>query len=82
MSSPLFSKGVLIRRKWLKLATYVKRLSTWATPTLLLLDCLMEKSPVDKARAMPFSMVVDLIILSMLVGLIIFSTSSVDRHDP
>ena len=60
---PLLSAGVEMRRKWLKLDTYVSLFSTWATPTLLLFECLIPKSPVDSARLSPFSMVDDLIIL-------------------
>jgi len=47
---PLLSIGVEILRKWLKLATYVKRFNTCATPTLLEFVCFIPKSPVDKAR--------------------------------
>ena len=60
---PLLSIGVLILRKWLKLEIYVNLFRTWATPTLLLLICLIPKSPVANALFIPFSIVVDLTIL-------------------
>ena len=64
---PLLSVGVDILRKWLNPATYVNLFKTCATPTLFELVCLIPKSPVDKARLNPFSMVFDLIILLNLI---------------
>ena len=59
----MVSRHADMRRKWLRLDTYVSLFSTCATPTLLLLECLIPKSPVESARLKPFSIVADLIIL-------------------
>jgi hypothetical protein len=68
----LSEAGVLTLRRWLIAAANVNLLNSWPTPARLDDVCFMdEKSPVANARLMPFSIVLDFIILPMLVVLMI-----------
>ena len=68
---PVISADADTRLKCDKQLKYVNLFNTCATPTLLELVFLIPKSPVAKALLIPFSIVVDLIILYILVKVII-----------